>query len=127
MSQQIKNPNSIHEMRVQSLASLNGLKLCIATSYGVGCNSDLVWLWCRLAAAALIQSLAWELSFAAGMALKKKDYQPPNWFFFCFFCFFVFSRAAPSACGGSQARGLIGAVAASLRHRHGNAGSEPRL
>ena len=27
---------------------------------------------------------------------------------------FVFSRAAPTAYGGSQARGLIGAVAASL-------------
>ena len=31
-------------------------------------------------------------------------------FFFFFFFFFVFSRAAPMACGGSQARGLIGVV-----------------
>ena len=29
-----------------------------------------------------------------------------------FFCLFVFSRATPTAFGGSQARGLIGAVAA---------------
>ena len=29
--------------------------------------------------------------------------------------FFAFSRAAPAAYGGSQARGLIGVVAASLR------------
>ena len=31
------------------------------------------------------------------------------------------------AYGGSQARGLIGAVAAGLRQSHSNAGSEPRL
>ena len=31
-------------------------------------------------------------------------------FFFLFFCFFAFSRAAPAAHGGSQARGPIGAV-----------------
>ena len=41
--------------------------------------------------------------------------------------FLVFSRAAPMAYGGSQARGLIGAAAASLHHSHSNARSEPRL
>ena len=46
---------------------------------------------------------------------------------FFFFGLFVFSRATPSACGGSQARGLIGAAAASLHHSHSNSGSEPRL
>ena len=58
-------------------------------------------------------------------------------FFFFFFFFFAFlsfvvvvvaiSWAAPAAYGGSQARGQIGAVAASLRQSHSNAGSEPRL
>ena len=43
------------------------------------------------------------------------------------FFFSVFSRAAPTAYRGSQARGLIGAVAANLHHSHSNAGSEPRL
>ena len=47
--------------------------------------------------------------------------------FFLFFCFFAFSRAAPVAHGGSQARGLIGAVAAGLCHSHSNAGSQLRL
>ena len=57
-------------------------------------------------------------------------------FLFCFF--FFFSRAAPMAYGGSQARGWIGAVAMGLHHSqqhgiqaasltyataHGNAGS----
>ena len=46
---------------------------------------------------------------------------------FVFVCLFVFSYAAPAAYGGSQARGLIGAVAAGLHHSHSNAGSKPRL
>ena len=45
-------------------------------SCGVGrrCGSDpeLLWLWHRPAATALIQSLAWELPYTAGAALKKK-------------------------------------------------------
>ena len=32
----------------------------------------LLWLWCRPAATALIQPLAWELPYAAGAALKRK-------------------------------------------------------
>ena len=44
---------------------------------------------------------------------------------FCFFFFFF--RVKPTAHGGSQARGPIGATAASLRHSHSNAGSEPHL
>ena len=36
-------------------------------------------------------------------------------------------RAAPKACGGFQARDLIGAVAAGLHHSHSNARSEPSL
>ena len=43
------------------------------------------------------------------------------------YCLFAISWAAPAAYGGSQARGRIGAVAASLRKSHSNAGSEPRL
>ena len=48
----------------------------MAMSCGVDrrCGSDpeLVWLWCRPAAVALIQPLAWELPYAAGATLKKK-------------------------------------------------------
>ena len=47
--------------------------------------------------------------------------------FFFFFGFFSFSRAALVAYGGSQATGLIGAVAAGLRQSHNNLGSEPHL
>ena len=41
---------------------------------------------------------------------------------FFFFFFFVFSRAAPAAYGGSQARGLISYTTATV-----NMGSEPCL
>ena len=41
-----------------------------------------------------------------------------------FFFFFVFSRAVLMAYGSSQARGLIGAVAAGLCQSHSNAGSK---
>ena len=33
---------------------------------------SLLWLWCRPAAAALIQPLAWKLPYAADAALKTK-------------------------------------------------------
>ena len=36
-------------------------------------------------------------------------------------------RAAPEACGSSQARGQIGPAAASLPHSHSNSGSKPSL
>ena len=40
------------------------------------------------------------------------------------FCLF---RAAPTAYGGSQAGGPIGAIAIGLHHSHSNVGSEPYL
>ena len=44
------------------------------------------------------------------------------------FCLlFFFFRAALAAHGGSQARGLIGAAAAGLRHSHSNVESKPSL
>ena len=39
-------------------------------------------------------------------------------FLFVCFCLFAFSRATPTACGGSQVRGLIGTAAASLCQSH---------
>ena len=44
-----------------------------------------------------------------------------------FFVFLPFFRAAHAAYGCSQARGLIGAVAASLHHSRSNIGSKLRL
>ena len=52
--------------------------------------------------------------------------------FVCFvfvfrFCLFAFSRASPAAYGGSQAMGLIRAVATGLHQSHSNEGSEMSL
>ena len=44
--------------------------------------------------------------------------------FVCLFCLF---RAVPVAHGGSQAKGSIGAVTASLCHSYSNGGSKPCL
>ena len=52
-----------------------GYRSGITMSCDVGCRhgSDLalLWLWCRPAATALIQPLAWEFPYAVGVALKK--------------------------------------------------------
>ena len=48
----------------------------VAVSCGVGCRCGLdsvwLWLWGRLAAVALIQSLAWEFPYAVGAAQKTQ-------------------------------------------------------
>ena len=67
---------SIHE----NAGSIPGLTQyvgsSIAASCGVGCrfglDPTLLWLWCRPAAAALIQPQAWELPYAVDLALRRK-------------------------------------------------------
>ena len=65
------NPTRDHEV----VGSIPGHTHGIAMSCGVGCRrgSDLalLWLWRRLAPAALIQPLAWEPPYAAGMGPKN--------------------------------------------------------
>ena len=51
---------------------------------------------------------------------QKESYQEKIRIFFLFLLF----RATPAAYGGSQARGRIGATAASLHNSHSNASSE---
>ena len=48
-------------------------------------------------------------------------------YFSFFFSFFGLFRATLTAHGGSQARGLIGTVAASLHQSHSDVRFEPRL
>ena len=38
-----------------------------------GSDPVLLWLWCRLAATALIRPLAWEPSYATGVSLKNRQ------------------------------------------------------
>ena len=58
---------------------------------------------------------------------EKLEFLESSYFTLDLFFFFFFFCATPVAHGGSQPRGLIGAVTASLRHSHSNARSEPRL
>ena len=58
------------------------VKSGIATSCGIGYRGILdlllVWLWCKLAAVALIQPLAWEIPYATGVAIKRKKKEKAN-------------------------------------------------
>ena len=41
-------------------------------------DPELLWLWCRQAATALIRSLAWEPPYAVGVALEKDKKKKKN-------------------------------------------------
>ena len=74
----VMNLTGIHE-DVSSIPGLEGAG--VAVSCGVdhrrGSDPALLWLLHRLAAAALIGPLAWELPYAVGAALKKKKKKMP--------------------------------------------------
>ena len=48
----------------------SGIDVSCGVGHRHGSDPALLWLW--LAAVALIQPLAWELPYAAGMALKRQ-------------------------------------------------------
>ena len=56
----VMNPTSNHEDEGLILGLIQWVR------------DPMVWPWHRLASAALIQSLGWELTYAAGVAFKKK-------------------------------------------------------
>ena len=45
---------------------------CAGVGRKRGSDPTLLWLWCRLAAIALIRPLAWESPYATSMALKRQ-------------------------------------------------------
>ena len=77
VAQRVKNPTSIHgdESLISGLPqwvkdlALSRAEAWLADATQIWCC---LWPWHRLAAAALIQPLAWELTYAASMALKRK-------------------------------------------------------
>ena len=80
----VKNLTSIYEDAVLIPGLTQWVKRSgDAVSCGVGgrhgSNLVLLWLWCRPAAAALIQPLAWELVYATGAALKRPKKKKMLW------------------------------------------------
>ena len=69
------NQTTIHE-DAGSIPGSVGEGFGVAMSCGVGqrhgLDPMLLWLWCRLAAVALIQPLAWEPPYAVGADLRSK-------------------------------------------------------
>ena len=82
MIQQVKNPISIHEDGglIPGLPQwFNDLALPqVQHRWQMWLDPVLLWLWCRLAAAAPNQPLAWELPYATGAAVKKQNKQTKN-------------------------------------------------
>ena len=74
VAQWLTNPTSIHEDS-DSIPGLSGLRVqhCYELWHRSqnGSHPALLWLWGRLATAALIQPLAWEPPHAMSVALKK--------------------------------------------------------
>ena len=69
-------------LQVQTLALLGGLGIQCCRELWVGCRCDsdpeLLWLWHRPVATALIRLLAWEPPYATGAALEKTKKKKVN-------------------------------------------------
>ena len=116
-------------MRVRSLASPSGLRIrccpelrCRSQS---GSDPALLWLWCTLAAAALIQPLAWEPPYATGVALKRQKKEKHNKMGYCFLTTYDFSPQLQTSLFLPVSWGLINlkkarrsCTAASTQERH---------
>jgi len=63
------------KFQIRAQALLSGLRIwCCCElwcSHRCGSDTTLLWLWCRLAAVALIGPLIWEPPYAMGAALKS--------------------------------------------------------
>ena len=49
----------------------SGVAMSCGVGHRRGSDPELLWLWCRSVATALIRPLAWEPPYATGVALEK--------------------------------------------------------
>ena len=56
----------------------SGVAVSCGVSFRCGLDPELLWLWCRLAAAAPVRPLAWELPHALKRQKRKKKKNPNN-------------------------------------------------
>ena len=73
MTQQVKNPTTIHEdagLIPGFTHQVNDLALLQAAAEFT--DAAQIWLWCRLTAATPIRPPAWELPYAMGVVLKRQ-------------------------------------------------------
>ena len=73
MAQQVKNP-TVSVRMLKDLALLQAVVLSRIYSSDLA----LLWLWCRLAAAAPIRPLTWKPPYATGVAIKSKRERKTN-------------------------------------------------
>ena len=91
----------------------HGMKTpCIRISWGSFKTYKYLW-----------DSGLWDCHKHAMEILLKFEYLWSVVLLLIFLIYFYFFRAPPSACGSSQTRGRIGAIAAGLHHSHSNSGS----
>ena len=94
----------------------------LGTQFEKGCNKLLIMAAVCWVITMLARDCAKHLSYIIPISTSNDATWKPFFFFFWSFVFCLF-RATPAAYGGSQARGLIGAVATGLHHSHSNARS----
>ena len=75
VAQHVKNP-TVSVRMLKDLALLQAVVLSRIYSSDLA----LLWLWCRLAAAAPIRTLAWEPPYVMGAALEKMRKKKQYWF-----------------------------------------------
>ena len=81
MAQQVKNLTSINEDAGSVPDLTQGVK-DLALLRWLGSDVGLLWLWCRLwnvlSYSTRLLTLAWEIPYATGMAIKSKNKQTTN-------------------------------------------------
>ena len=72
-------PTVVQQKLIQLVGWQSGIAMSCGVGHRRGLDLALLWLWCRLAATALIGPLAWEPPYAVGAALKRHKGEFLSW------------------------------------------------